>query len=394
MFASKRIALAALLLLGIATPLRAQVTGTNLNGLTTVTSSAVTSTALVLINVGGLTPSDRVITAAEMAKAIQAQLTFSTGLSFTGSTMLNTGVTSLVSGDARLVLSGTNGALTGSVVITGGAGIGITGTSIANTGVLSLAADASGRLVLSNTNGALTVSSVLTASTGIGISGTTILNTGAQSLAIGGAGLSVSSATGAITLTNTGVISLTPGNAGIVLSGTNGALTVSNGGVLSVAIAGSGLNISDTFGAITFTNTGVTSLAISGTGGTLSGTNGTLTLTIGNFRAPLTTTATDTTSITPNSSTADIVYQNNTQASTTLTINADAGTPANGQKLILKVKSAATQTLAWNAQYTSGSGSLAVTLPATTTTGKIDYIGFIYDAVNSKWHCTSIAPGY
>jgi hypothetical protein len=93
-------------------------------------------------------------------------------------------------------------------------------------------------------------------------------------------------------------------------------------------------------------------------------------------------TASDATSITPNTDAADITYQSNTQSTGTLTINADSGTPTNGQAWILKIKSSNVQTFSWNAVYVGGTTALAI---ATTGGGKIDYFGFIYDGVNSKW---------
>lgn len=106
-------------------------------------------------------------------------------------------------------------------------------------------------------------------------------------------------------------------------------------------------------------------------------------------------TASDATSITPNTDSADITYQNNTQAVGTLTINADAGTPINGRLWILKIKSTNVQTFSWNSVFVGGTGAYPVTLPTSTTAnGKIDLIGFMYDTVNSKWQCVSIATGY
>jgi hypothetical protein len=108
--------------------------------------------------------------------------------------------------------------------------------------------------------------------------------------------------------------------------------------------------------------------------------------------APRVTTAADATSITPATDAADITYQSNSQAGGTLTINADSGTPVNGQKWILKLKCTNIQTLnAWNAVYVGGT----VALPAATTGGgKIDYFAFIYDSVNSKWQFTGNALGF
>jgi hypothetical protein len=113
---------------------------------------------------------------------------------------------------------------------------------------------------------------------------------------------------------------------------------------------------------------------------------------------PRVVTAADATSITPNTDNADITYQSNSQATGTLTIGADTGTPVNGQKWILKIKSTNVQTFSWNAVYVSATnavGATTVGLPTATTGGSaIDYVGFIYDSVNSHWDCVAVTQGY
>lgn len=102
-------------------------------------------------------------------------------------------------------------------------------------------------------------------------------------------------------------------------------------------------------------------------------------------------TAADATSVTPNSDNADWTYQSNSQATGTLTINADTGSPTNAQAWGFKIKSTNVQTFSWNTVYAGG----AVALPTTSTGGgKIDYYTFIYDTVNSKWDFTGNALGF
>lgn len=102
-------------------------------------------------------------------------------------------------------------------------------------------------------------------------------------------------------------------------------------------------------------------------------------------------TASDATSITPNSDNADITYQANTQAAGTLTINADGGTPTNGQPWVLKMKSTNVQTFSWNAGYVGGTVALPT---ATTGSSQIDYYSFLYDTVDSKWHFVGQAVNF
>ncbi len=103
------------------------------------------------------------------------------------------------------------------------------------------------------------------------------------------------------------------------------------------------------------------------------------------------TTAADATSITPNSDSADITYQLNTQAVGTLTINADGGTPTHGQSWLLKIKSTNVQTFAWNAIFLGGT----IALPTVTSgASKFDYFAFIYDSVTPQWHYTGTVGGF
>ena len=92
----------------------------------------------------------------------------------------------------------------------------------------------------------------------------------------------------------------------------------------------------------------------------------------------------DATSITINADTTDIATQANTQAAGTLTINAPTGTLSNGQKLILRLTSTNIQTFSWNGVF---AGSTDLALPsASSGSGKVDYLGFIYNSTATKWH--------
>jgi len=102
-------------------------------------------------------------------------------------------------------------------------------------------------------------------------------------------------------------------------------------------------------------------------------------------------TAADGTSITPNTNSADITYQLNTQSVGTLNINADTGQPIEGRSWILKIKSTNVQTYSWNTNYVGGTTALPT---ASTGGGKLDYYSFIYDTVNSKWTYVGGAGGF
>lgn len=64
------------------------------------------------------------------------------------------------------------------------------------------------------------------------------------------------------------------------------------------------------------------------------------------------------------------------------TFAAPSGTPANGNRLIVRIKDDGTsRTLAWNAIY----AGIGITLPTATTISKYMYIGFIYNSQSEKW---------
>lgn len=99
----------------------------------------------------------------------------------------------------------------------------------------------------------------------------------------------------------------------------------------------------------------------------------------------------DGTAITPTGDTADENIHTNTQVAGTLTVNAPSGTPVDGQKLILRIKSTNAQTYAWNAIYR---GSTDIALPTASTAAKTDYLGFIYNSADSKWDLVALVKGF
>ena len=100
----------------------------------------------------------------------------------------------------------------------------------------------------------------------------------------------------------------------------------------------------------------------------------------------------DGTSITIAGDTTDVATQINTQATGTLTVNAPSGTPYDGQKIVLRIKSTNVQTFAWNAIFAGGA---TVPLPVNTTgSGKYDYIGLMYNAAMAKWLTVAYVTSY
>ncbi len=65
-----------------------------------------------------------------------------------------------------------------------------------------------------------------------------------------------------------------------------------------------------------------------------------------------------------------------------LLFNAPGGTPAQGQKLMIKIKDNGTaRALTWNAIFRA----MGTALPSTTVLSKTLYLAFIYSSTDAKW---------
>jgi hypothetical protein len=175
---------------------------------------------------------------------VQGTVLVGSGLTMSGQTLLNNGVTS-VNGSG------------GTVTLTGGTGISVTGTSIANTGVTSLTGTAN-QVSVSGGTGAITISlpqSIAVASSptfaGLTVDGNLTLkgtSSGANNFSITGA------ATGNRTITlpdATGTVCLTTGNCagaggGVIGSGTNNSIpkfTVTGSTIGDSSLTDDGTNV-------------------------------------------------------------------------------------------------------------------------------------------------------
>jgi hypothetical protein len=118
--------------------------------------------------------------------------------------------------------------------------------------------------------------------------------------------------------------------------------------------------------------------------GSLYATNLTATNSITGPIAPRIAIIPDGSIITIDASSTDIASQTNTQAAGILTVGSMSGTFFDGQKIVLRLKSANVQEFAWDSSF-AGSADLA--LPAVSTgSDKYDYMGFIYNESTTKWH--------
>jgi hypothetical protein len=87
----------------------------------------------------------------------------------------------------------------------------------------------------------------------------------------------------------------------------------------------------------------------------------------------------------PNATTDDL-FQITAQAATATF--GSPGTPANGTRLAFRIKDNGTaQALVWNVIFRSSSD---LALPTSTVGGKWTYVGFIYNAVDSKWDIAGV----
>ena len=71
-----------------------------------------------------------------------------------------------------------------------------------------------------------------------------------------------------------------------------------------------------------------------------------------------------------------------------ITIDAPAGTPSDGQKLIIRIKDAGTSVnISWNVIYRT----IVTSLPTTTVPNKTAYVGFIYNTADTDWDAVAIS---
>ncbi len=96
-------------------------------------------------------------------------------------------------------------------------------------------------------------------------------------------------------------------------------------------------------------------------------------------------TVTSSATVTPNADTDDAVKI--TAQTVGLTLANWSGTPVPMQAMVIRIYSAAAQTIAYGSNYRA----IGVTLPTTTVAGKVLYLGCIWNADDSKIDVTGVS---
>ena len=132
-------------------------------------------------------------------------------------------------------------------------------------------------------------------------------------------------------------------------------------------------------------DTPAATINIDGTDRQIVSTSGTQTLSSKRVN-PRVISTTSASSLTPDISSADQYCY--TALAANLTINAPAGTPVDGNKLLFRIKDNGTsRTLTWNSAFRV----IGVTLPTATTVSKTHYVGCVYNAADTKWDVIAVA---
>jgi len=81
-----------------------------------------------------------------------------------------------------------------------------------------------------------------------------------------------------------------------------------------------------------------------------------------------------------------------TAQSSSLTIDADSGTPTNGQVIIFRFKdNGSARSLSWTTGSTNSFRAVGVNLPNTTIANKVLYVGAIFNTDASRWDVIAVA---
>ena len=284
-------------------------------------------------------------------------------------------------GASTIVARDANGSFAGNV-ITGTTG---TFTSVSGNGVALTAINASNISSGTIANARTTAASANGASTIVARGTSGEFSAGAiTSTSISGNGVALT----AINASN--ISSGTIANARTTASDANGASTIvardANGSFTANIITANGSAIS----AINASNVSAGTLADARLSSNIVTLTATQTLT-NKFVTPRVSSAASITSpLAWNSDNFD-QYAATAQAGA-LTINADAGTPVDGEKMIFRFEDNGTaRALTWTTGVSKGFREVGVLLPTTTVINKTVYVGCIYNAADDRWDAVAVA---
>ena len=111
----------------------------------------------------------------------------------------------------------------------------------------------------------------------------------------------------------------------------------------------------------------------------------------GTLKGPRITAVTDASTVTLNCATTDQV--NITALAQGVTLANPSGSCKDGKLYKFRIKSAASQTITWGAMFRAGT-DITPLLAATTGSNKTDYLGFLYNAADTKMDYAAKAVGF
>lgn len=181
------------------------------------------------------------------------------------------------------------------------------------------------------------------------------------------------------TVTSSGSLTLGGTLSGVSLTTqVSGTLPVGNGGTGATTLTG--LVVGNGTSAFT---------AVTAPSGTVVGTTDTQTLTNKRLSPRINAQTTTSSPWAWNSDSYD--QQSFSALANALTINADAGTPTDGQKAMFRFKDDGTaRALTWTAGTSKSFRAIGVTLPTTTVANKTTYVGCIYNSADSRWDAVAV----
>ena len=269
---------------------------------------------------------------------------------------------------------------TGLPIATGVSGL---GTDVAATLAVNIgsagAAVVNGGALGTPSSGTLTNATDLPIASGVSGLGTGVAS--ALAVNVGSAGAPVVNG-GALGTPSSGTVTNLTGTASININGTVGATTANTGAFTT--LSASSLTLTTAL-AVAQGGTGATTLA----GASIPTYSSTDTLTNKRITARVNAQTTTTSPWAWNSNSYD--QQEFTALANALTINADAGTPTDGQKTVFRFQDNGTaRALTWTTGTSKSFRAIGVTLPTTTVIGKTMYVGCIYNSGDSRWDVVAV----